>query len=651
MGQLGGTIGLCGRDSFETCRSQSCGTRERREYEGVEAGGVVFAETIAGLNEVDQQLLLFCSRGQLAAVRWLLKLGANPSATDSNGTTGLHASCRTGNVKVVLALLELPGSSFLLAGGDSWGWTPLHVAACNGHRAVAKALLHARADPNALDVRGHRPMELCTDAATKSLLMENVVGAETLEHKSDGDAPEEPQLEELPGEPNFGAFRYEPFFVAREPMVPLTSRHHDFLGLCDRLAARCFNVHAGRGLAFLVASGAVRDRPTDMVIFWRMHRLSSEQMGSYLSEDFALARLLRMEFLNSIRLVNTGVMSALCSAFSEISLPLDLQRLNRMTWSLAEVWVRQHSRAHAAGFWEDMPAFRSGEITGPALWKCLADTDTLHQLFFSAILLHWNLHAPLPDSQRVKFREWVDMHRVGSTQMVPRTILEPVFEMLQRCSWKPLELVTQPASSTPEDEEGPKALFDGLASVQGWVHPTYDGLMTQLEYINGAEQEQIQKALGYLSEGSFSARPPRPAREPHQTTPGKNDAEAIVSAALDPLPSTVSPRAWASLSGPLLFLAFDEVSCPFAFLYLGEVELADINPGRALFSLAAAGSGSQKELKMVLLLPDGRWHTCSLEKLVLQVADVRKLKDWISNLADIAILASRGATSSPLKPI
>ena len=35
-----------------------------------------------------------------------------------------------------------------------------------------------------------------------------------------------------------------------------------------------------------------------------------------------------------------------------------------------------------------------------------------HQLMFSAILLHWNLYAPLPQSQRVTLEQWLEISDV-----------------------------------------------------------------------------------------------------------------------------------------------------------------------------------------------------------------------------------------------
>lgn len=65
-----------------------------------DSAGAVFTETLEELNEVDRLLLLFSASRNLAGVRWLIRLGANPDACDTNGTTCLHTACRSGSVTI-----------------------------------------------------------------------------------------------------------------------------------------------------------------------------------------------------------------------------------------------------------------------------------------------------------------------------------------------------------------------------------------------------------------------------------------------------------------------------------------------------------------------------------------------------------------------
>jgi len=321
--------------------------------------------------------------------------------------------------------------------------------------------------------------------------------------------------------------------------------------------------------------------------------------------------------------------------------------LDRITWSLAEVWVRQHLRSQTR---EGPLMSSSRELAGQALWAQVLGVDILHELFFSTIMLHWNHYADLPDSQRVLLQDWVDMHRAGDNQIISSIVLAPIYEMVSNWKWEPLQ-IGKPRSPDPKSEDGTRSLFDGVASVEGWAYAVGDDFLSHVnETAQGSiEQERIHEALGYVCEGTFSARVPI----------AQSAVAAPISHAMKAVPmedSTsgmhFSSDVWISLCGPLLLLSFDQVTCPFAFMYLGKVQLRDINPGRALFSLEAPQHGDEtSRLELVLLLPDARWHVCSLQKLVLQLTDARHLKDWIACFADLALMTGSSTNSSPLKQI
>ncbi|CAE7245472.1 PPP1R12B [Symbiodinium pilosum] len=295
----------------------------------------------------------------------------------------------------------------------------------------------------------------------------------------------------------------------------------------------------------------------------------------------------------------------------------------------------------------EAPLFSSSrELSGPALWNHLLAVDVLHELLFSTIMLHWNRYAPLPASERVLLQDWVDMHRVGGNQIVPAVVLTPIFEMVSNWSWEPLHIGTpSPDANSNEDLH---TLFDGLASVEGWAYTLGNDFLTHVdETAHGImEQEHIHKALGYVCEGTFSARDP--IGQSAVAAPISHAVKAVC--AQDAEGMNFSSDVWISLCGPLLFLAFDQVTCPFAFVYTGDAQLADVNPGRALFSLEALPRRDDQasRLEIILLLPDGRWHICSLQKLVLQLADPRHLKDWMTCFADLAL---KGAGGNSLKHI
>ena len=85
-----------------------------------------------------------------------------------------------------------------------------------------------------------------------------------------------------------------------------------------------------------MASGCVRDYPIDLVGFIRSAKMNQWQLGAFLGEDFALAKILRMEFVNSACLLDTDIISALRIGLQGLQVPHDLQKMHRLLGSLSE---------------------------------------------------------------------------------------------------------------------------------------------------------------------------------------------------------------------------------------------------------------------------------------------------------------------------
>lgn len=87
-------------------------------------------------------------RGDAELARMLLRAGARTDAVTRIGEYApLHIAARNGHAEVVSALLE--GGADLEVRTDPGGTTPLHVAATGGNGEVVRMLLAAGADPNA----------------------------------------------------------------------------------------------------------------------------------------------------------------------------------------------------------------------------------------------------------------------------------------------------------------------------------------------------------------------------------------------------------------------------------------------------------------------------------------------------------------------
>jgi ankyrin repeat protein len=94
--------------------------------------------------------------GDFAAVRALLRQGADVNAPEGDGMTALHWAAEHGDQNLAALLLESganPGAQTRIG-----RHTPLHVAARGGHHLVVRTLVDAKADVNALTTTGAAPL-------------------------------------------------------------------------------------------------------------------------------------------------------------------------------------------------------------------------------------------------------------------------------------------------------------------------------------------------------------------------------------------------------------------------------------------------------------------------------------------------------------
>jgi ankyrin repeat protein len=86
-------------------------------------------------------------RGDVEAVRALVKQGADVNAAQGDGMTALHWAAVNGNAEMAEVLVAAGAST---AASTRLGrYTPLHLASERGNAAVVSALLAAGANPNA----------------------------------------------------------------------------------------------------------------------------------------------------------------------------------------------------------------------------------------------------------------------------------------------------------------------------------------------------------------------------------------------------------------------------------------------------------------------------------------------------------------------
>ncbi|XP_068186093.1 ankyrin repeat domain-containing protein 50 isoform X2 [Antennarius striatus] len=104
-------------------------------------------------------LLAAAAMGHMKTVSRLLFWGAAVDAIDCEGRTALCLAAARGSVELVHALLDRGLDE---NHKDDLGWTPLHAAACDGHRAVCAALTEqgSMARVGEMDIEGRIPLIL-----------------------------------------------------------------------------------------------------------------------------------------------------------------------------------------------------------------------------------------------------------------------------------------------------------------------------------------------------------------------------------------------------------------------------------------------------------------------------------------------------------
>jgi len=701
--------------------------------------GAVFDETLEELSDIDRQLLLFSSSSNLVAVRWLLALGGNRRVCDSNSTSCLHASCRSGSLSIVRTLLEAEareeemevtphGQSFLigalsLAGApapaqtrpslgalsavDISGWTPLHIAAFMGRRDVAALLLRFGAPVDQPNLAEQTASDLCSDSRTRMVL--RATGQPGKE------APEKPctaisssmatasarsmgssasfdgSRDAFPEDSAAKEMRYEPFFVPRRPLIKDSNHEPIALREIAKIGQAIFNRQPGRGLAFLVATGCIRDYPIDLTAFLRRSNVDLVQIGNFLGEAFSISQILRLEFINSITFHNRGVVSSLAKAFLNLGPPGDLQKLDRIVHSLAEVWWRQHDKLDSGGSLDefgighdssgitgglnqDMVTMLGGELgierelTGITLRRLLPNVETLHQLLFSTVMLHWSLHAQLPDARRLSMNAWIEINRgVCGGRDVPTEVQVPIYSTINMAEIEHLQIGAQLPSV-----RGKGSALAGHACLEGWVRiNSSDMPLPPGVGMNGDGVLPNARMSMMLSEATPSSRRRSPdeavnqgARQPGamqqlssvigkpvlpQAPPDllKRYQDCPVAPGASPKPPPTNPSAapppgmpdaaWLSLTRSLLFLSASpsEASSPFAFVHLERLRLSRVEPAHGRFVIdSGSAEGGPGPVQLVFLLPDGRWQVFDIPELEIEVYDRSSLESWVLQISD-----------------
>jgi uncharacterized protein len=103
--------------------------------------------------------------GDVAAVRALLRGGADVNAAEGDGMTALHWAAEHGDQELAKVLLEAGANA--RAETRIGRHTPLHVAAKGGHDRVVRLLVDAKADVSALTTTGAAPLHFAAASGSR----------------------------------------------------------------------------------------------------------------------------------------------------------------------------------------------------------------------------------------------------------------------------------------------------------------------------------------------------------------------------------------------------------------------------------------------------------------------------------------------------
>lgn len=657
--QCGGCCTKEGLDSREESRSflckKPCGLDElESDFISCDPAGTVFDDTCRHLGELDRLGFHFAGTWNLAALRWTFVYGASLQARDSNGTRLLHVACRAGSPQVVKDLILRAAD---LNAIDCAGWTALHVASCMGRQDVSLFLLQSGAKASCRNFKGQTAEDLCSNPHVKEVVVGFDEGKPRWGNQQGfpvrgTSVPEEDVGIRQP----CSALHFEPFFVPRDPVLS-EPRHRDEL---QHLGLELFNQSPGHGVAFLVALGVVRDFPVEINNFLVRVGGDPAKLGDYLSEEWPIAQTLRLEFLNSLPLLGTGVASALENALHEMAMPRDWLKVDRLTRGIAHFWWRQHEEELAdrrentgsggSGVLAD-PSSKAAsssperELTGLELQRGLLGTDALHRLMFSTMMLHrWQAAG-----ETMTLNEWTQLNSgiEGSGNDVPLHLQIGIYKVVSdgRCTFDDHGHRKIQKPVPPSHQALAYVRYNGRPQTDGdpaqWPRATPHSLAAE-----GGVLSAGRMGLPSKEEDHFSAHSGGGAARGRSRGAGSTQ-NAAVSQPFDAGGGSSAGHfdeemTWLRLYQWLLLLAPNAPdSVPFAFVSLKRATLLRSDPQIRQIVLASrvdtewAGMADDDWLELCLMLEDGRFQALEAPELVLRFTEDADFQRWVAYLGEV----------------
>lgn len=430
------------------------------------------------------------------------------------------------------------------------------------------------------------------------------------------------------------ALHFEPFFVPRDAVLHEPA-HRDEL---QKLGVEIFNRSPGHGLAFLIAAGGVRDYPVEINSFLVRIGADPEGLGNFLGEDFPIAQTLRLEFLNSLPLLGTGVVAALETSFHEMAVPSGWVKADRLTRGIAHFWWRQHEEECHENLQGGLDVSRTvhgvgsrGELAGLELQRLLLGSECLHRLMFSALLLHqW-----LRQGQFMTLSEWVQLNtgiEVNGND-VPMHVQTGIYKCIVEGN---VSLSGRPVPSTLP-----------LAPImEGWSYVHYSG---RAQITTGTDAAAWPDASPRVLAQQGGAASVGRAGDVLLANPGDVPDEKVGMPFDTGNSSPVGEATWLSLHASLLLLSTGTLDAPpYGFVSLRHAVLKEVDSasrrivitsrtdvGMWLGGGPALAAGEEEWLELCLLLGDGRFQPLEAPHLELRIATEHDFQVWTKTFREL----------------
>jgi hypothetical protein len=310
-----------------------------------------------------------------------------------------------------------------------------------------------------------------------------------------------------------------------------------------------------------------------------------------------------------------------------LQLPDDMQKISRLLQGAARIWWRQHERSgspKARSTSVETASTKSSdeavELCGTELKERLQSSDSMYQLMFSAVMLHWFVHNDGSEDKRdLDFATWRSLTLQDDNKEVTETVLRSIHSLICRQFISEFAIAISGKPSVRQkvhggDEGGGRGIGDeharkGGAAVEqsslsqfssdgvtGWVRIVGGGFFRLSDKATQAEQGHRHEssifsevsAASHQSQGLHCLR----NEGARKVQPTQSETDEAMGCRGDGL-------AWLSIFYNILFFSTSQrAGAPYAFLQLPQVRLTSIKRETQIITLTGKQPESSSKIEI-----------------------------------------------------